>query len=422
MSTTRPDWLNWKHMSEVKFRQGYVSLPAFTYTNPDFHGAGIVVAQYNYSADRNFRLTRRPAKPTDVNYGLCIRFRVGTTVYRYRLWEFDLNPDENPLYTNQLIGKNFVLEIWTLQGQTTSSQDEAITLFTSLRTMPTDYRDTTAYAIAEGAEVLFSELQGSGGTGELITDNLVFHYKSDDVDLADGPVATLPDKSGNGYDLVQSDLGLQPVKVSSDPDYDVGSYILFDGVDDILEYYPFPSPNPAVAIAGPQVTIYLALALVSITDLHFIMGCIDTALANALYIQEQGGGFDNIHAVAGGGGGIYSSVNTPALYTFTVVTVQFDYSSNRVYLKVGDDARAYTTSGTRKQNIAALALGAMHGAVVPYYANMMFNTMIGYNALHNDSEIAQMENYLKAIALQQVAIEDVPTTYATASAWLDNEL
>ena len=409
-------------MSEVKFRQGYVSLPAFTYTNPDFRGAGIVVAQYNYSADRNFRLTRRPAKPTDVNYGLCIRFRVGTTVYRYRLWDFDLNATENPLYTNQLIGKNFVLEIWTLQGQDTSSQDEAITLFTSLRAMPTDYRDTSAYAVVEGAEVLFSELQGSGGTGELITDNLVFHYKSDDMDLPDGAIDTLSDKSGNGYDLTQTDLGLQPIKVSSDPNYDVGSYILFDGVNDILEYYPFPSADPAVAIAGPQVTVYLVMALASLTDLHYILGFVDTALSNALYVQEQGGGFDNIYAVAGSGSGIYSAVNTPPLNTFTVVTIQFDYNTNRVYLKVGDDAIAYTTSGTRKQNIAAIALGAVHGAVVPYYANMMFNTMIGYNALHSNAEIAQMENYLKAIALQTVAIEEVPTTYATASAWLDNEL
>ncbi|MDO8335183.1 MAG: hypothetical protein Q7T74_00145, partial [Candidatus Saccharibacteria bacterium] len=162
---TITDWFTKVPVSVPGLRSQYVNLPAFTTVNPTWKGASEIVAQYNFSASANFYLLNRPAKPSGVNYGLCIRYRVGGVVYRYKLWDDDSfilgNVD---LYDKHLIKKNFVLEIWSFEGEVNSSQAVAISLWQSLRTVPTDLTVTTSIALAYTALATYADLQNIAPT------------------------------------------------------------------------------------------------------------------------------------------------------------------------------------------------------------------------------------------------------------------
>lgn len=144
-------WSQFKPFTRVGKIRTYVQLPAFSYT-PNYTGASELVTQFNFSASRNFYLRNRPAKPTGVNYLLCIKYRVGETVYRYKLWHVDGAPnlEEVPLYNSNLIRANFVLEVWSID--TTASQDEAINIITSVTEVVTDLEDLGDVALAVGEE------------------------------------------------------------------------------------------------------------------------------------------------------------------------------------------------------------------------------------------------------------------------------
>lgn len=147
------DWLVFRPAGVVRNARAYIDLPAFSYASQGSAGqASVIVAQYNFSASQDFYLATLPVKPTGVTYGLCIRWRVGETVYRYKLWEdaqFNLS-DVVTLYARQRIRANFVLEVWNFPG-TASVQGSTIRMITSVRTAPTDFRTITDYALAVGA-------------------------------------------------------------------------------------------------------------------------------------------------------------------------------------------------------------------------------------------------------------------------------
>lgn len=148
------DWLTFRPAGVVRNARAYIDLPAFSYSSAGTAGdASVIVAQFNFSASRDFFLATRPVKPTGVTYGLCIKWRVGDVVYRYKLWEdplFNLT-DVVTLYNKQRVRANFVLEVWSFPG-TASVQGSTIRMITSVRTAPTDFRSIADYALAVGAE------------------------------------------------------------------------------------------------------------------------------------------------------------------------------------------------------------------------------------------------------------------------------
>lgn len=105
--------------------------------------AGALVQQYNYTAPGPFRiLSLTPEIQQDLGVApvICIRYRVGNTVYRYRLTQFADSELEDlilsfskinaPLYTNQRIQANFAIEFWTL----VTGQDDVVTSAMSVKT------------------------------------------------------------------------------------------------------------------------------------------------------------------------------------------------------------------------------------------------------------------------------------------------
>jgi hypothetical protein len=240
------DWLTFTPAGVVRNAKAYIDLPAFSYSAQGTAGeASIIVAQFNFSASRDFYLVTRPTKPSGVNYGLCIRWRVGETVYRYKLWEdasFILN-NETPLYNRQRIRANFVLEIWNFAGSA-SSNAAAIRMITSVRTAPTDFRSIADYALAVGAE--FTDLNNTNTYS--IPSGLTSRWKADDVST--GPVATWVD-TVNGTQLEQASSLNRPTKFVADSIWTKG-YVNF--ADAGSDYMSCTMPNLGVWRAG---SVYL---------------------------------------------------------------------------------------------------------------------------------------------------------------------
>lgn len=113
-----------------------IALPAFSYTGLIWKGASQLLAQFNLSLANNFTI---PALPSGAgrNFCLCIRHRIGTTPYRYKLWsgvgEILYTPQQ---YVSEVIKKNFTLEIWSTPTST-ASLASPLSIATSILVVPT---------------------------------------------------------------------------------------------------------------------------------------------------------------------------------------------------------------------------------------------------------------------------------------------
>lgn len=143
------NWNNINPVERVEWIRGHFFIPTFSYVAPAWQGASVISLQFNYTATRTFGIKTLPTKPVGANFVPTIKYRVGLNVYRYKLWDDDRVVLQAPLYTNQPIKKNFVVEIWNLNGEPLISSGAALQIITSLRTFPTsldviaDYEDNT---------------------------------------------------------------------------------------------------------------------------------------------------------------------------------------------------------------------------------------------------------------------------------------
>jgi hypothetical protein len=148
------DWLTIRPATVVGLRQAYIELPAFGPVTTNWAGASDIALQYGYSASQDFTIPVITEAPAGVDFCLCIRYRIGNEVTRYKLWNTTGNVlSSAELYTGQLIKKNFVLEVWTLEDGVSVQLDEAVNFYLSIRAVPTDYRDLSAFSDATGTEV-----------------------------------------------------------------------------------------------------------------------------------------------------------------------------------------------------------------------------------------------------------------------------
>lgn len=174
------DWLRRTPAVPVRRRNTYIEVPAFNYTGLVWKGASECVAQFNFSASNKFTLITLPTKPTGANFGLCIRYRIGEIVYRFKLWDdeaFKLTGDV-PIYTNEIIRANFVIEVWSYENETTAVNEEALRTITSVRVLPTDVSQLGVNAaLAVGAE--FRDLDNVAATLAAPSSGLVYQFAAD---------------------------------------------------------------------------------------------------------------------------------------------------------------------------------------------------------------------------------------------------
>lgn len=103
--------------SPVLRYRGEVVLPSFSIENT-WLGASEIIRQFNYyfvGAPNGFSFPALPPKPANVNYCLCVRYRVGDTVTRYKLWEDVTELLYVDLYAGQPIRPYFSLEVWNVE-------------------------------------------------------------------------------------------------------------------------------------------------------------------------------------------------------------------------------------------------------------------------------------------------------------------
>jgi hypothetical protein len=111
--STNPDkYVTIDPSREIKLINTFITIPAyqFMYTNNAYGGMRLMY-QWNVSISHPFYFLKSPIVNTDLDGFLAIKWRVGTTVYRYFLYgnQFDGNL---PLYSGQKIGKYCVFEWW----------------------------------------------------------------------------------------------------------------------------------------------------------------------------------------------------------------------------------------------------------------------------------------------------------------------
>lgn len=98
-------------------------VPAFNAPNP---GYATLFRQYNYTATKDFYVFDVYGyNPTILVYAMCIKYRVGNTVYRYRLPVTNNSVSialyepllagavQAPMYNNEVIKANFCIEFWS---------------------------------------------------------------------------------------------------------------------------------------------------------------------------------------------------------------------------------------------------------------------------------------------------------------------
>jgi len=217
VSTSILDWTTIRPAVSAKSVYGYITVPAFAIGPLEWKGASEIVQQYNYSASKNFALRSRPTKPTDADYVLCIRYRIGDTVYRYKLWDDDdlVLPNVN-LYSGQIIKKNFCIEAWSLRDSTTATQLTNITLRTGIMRGVTNFTSTPAD---------FSDASGTAATLAItpltlaspsLYGTLNLWLKSDTgITLGGSDATNWADQSGAGYNLARDGSADVPVYASS---------------------------------------------------------------------------------------------------------------------------------------------------------------------------------------------------------------
>jgi len=117
-------WLDTNPVTKLGRVGSYITLPSFSQA-VDWLGYSDIVAAFNFKAPNNFSLKSLSSLPINPNYLLCIMWIDSSTnpytVHRYAIWK---NVGEVlyfnvPLYTGQLIKKNFRFEIWSTNSTPT---------------------------------------------------------------------------------------------------------------------------------------------------------------------------------------------------------------------------------------------------------------------------------------------------------------
>lgn len=101
---------------------GYLYLPNHLEPTTGTNQRGFIGFQYNYSLAGDFYLTNYADLMTNAyanifnNCDVCIRYRVGGTVFRYHLGQFFKPFAQDflyvPQYAGEVIKKNFTIEVW----------------------------------------------------------------------------------------------------------------------------------------------------------------------------------------------------------------------------------------------------------------------------------------------------------------------
>lgn len=374
----------------------YIQIPEFSYTGIMWKDVSEAIIQFNYSLTNNFILRKIPAKPTGVNFNICIRYRVGETVYRYKLWDNleEVMPNIEK-YTGQLIKKNCVVEIWTLANQETISLASPLNLETSIRTLPASLIDLSDVENVESS--LVSDLGLQTLVPALPTTGLYGRYSQDDVVVSGfNSVDQWNDSSGNNRHLVSAGTS----KPSNNP-----GYVEFAG-DDYLAYnvgQPF-SMLGMYLVSKQSLNPPLAYILKnSATNFETLVDFPDQRFK---IVKSDGSDF------------VYLQ---PTLNQLQVFWLRYDEATNKNYGGI-DNLFASSEEGTfvgdDQATMAYLSLGDLDAVAA---ADMKVYELLVYNSPITEAQHIQILQYL-ANKFNPEPVFVLSNSWDTTGdvAWLDN--
>lgn len=145
-----------KPVAVIDKQRAYITVPAFS-LDFEWKGASTIRAEYQYEATKKFVLGRIPSQPENLNYVLCIKYRIGNEVFRYKIW-YDTEEDVIdwvPAYDSQIIYPHFTLEFWSLNENEESIALEDDTVFPlSIRHVRQQLTDNDTFSEDDASELV----------------------------------------------------------------------------------------------------------------------------------------------------------------------------------------------------------------------------------------------------------------------------
>lgn len=387
----------------------YIKLPAFSTSAssqvPLEPGQpSVIITQWNYNAGRKFTITTIPTDPNG-SFVACVRFTVNGTVFRYRLWD-DNNESLGhiPLYTGQVIYPYFVIEIWTVDGQTeypVMLSDMLIN--TSIRSYATDILTRTGtYELATGAQV--ANLGVIVPTAPFDYNQLWYPGFGGDVELSG--LATAGDVS---WPLAKTGTG--PTGRSIQDPINPWNAITADFVASV--------PNP---VAGSDSTtqlwdsfyFYFVGKLPTYTPAplqQWIFALKSDSFANYAAFDIYNTGTPTIQALGTAG---IASMN----YSDTdphVFACRFQAASVGIRVDKGDET-SQASAHTSWNSASTLTIGESYAGSYP--ADLTMAALLCYRRSSiSEAEHDQLVDYLRYTYLDELPL---PTDFAEGNEWTDN--
>lgn len=225
-----PDWHTVSISTPITGKSRcYIRIPSFSFNDIDTTRDSYVRLQYNYSADKDFTIGKIP-KVIGSGVVLCIRYRVGDNIFRWKLWEDELFTQNIPLYNGEVIKKNFVIEVWTLKGVSSIGIGSDLLINTTIRRDSISIGDINYENNSITSITVFENIKQSP---DLINDqeigNLVYEWNpSNNVKTGDRVTAiktAIPSISGVN-DIYTTGNGL--LYNEADPDFNGSPSLLAD--------------------------------------------------------------------------------------------------------------------------------------------------------------------------------------------------
>lgn len=113
-----------------KLNYATISIPVFSISGIPWLGASFIAIEFPLNLGVNLNLLTPIIKPAGVNFCLAVRWLVGATVYRRKLWNNVGEVLDYPLYAGEAITYPLTLEVWTTYGHPTVSISSALQIQT----------------------------------------------------------------------------------------------------------------------------------------------------------------------------------------------------------------------------------------------------------------------------------------------------
>lgn len=403
-----PNWAGITPVSLVGNRRGTITLPSFSFVNTLYYAlfaptplASVRIAQFNYSASKNFVLFNVPPKPAGLNFCLCIRYRIGATIYRYKIWGDVGELLFVPNYVSQIIKKNFVFEIWSLSTLASFAPTldliNTVIFDTSVVAVPVIVSDISPYSLGDGA-ALNNDLNTSLVPAAPPVGGLIGWFKGD-AGVTGSPVSAWADQSGLGNNLSQGTVGLRPAFSPGSNGTNLKPYLNFDGVDDVLN----AASLPAIACA------YLAVHFKTWTSGDIIFNQNGTTYLKQLGVSPQ------VQYLVGNylGPQVGGTPVNPFLSNLDIISCVYTPAGGYMGIEIRNMLSlidsGYTGIGTAP-SVNSLALGSC----AMYLAEILF-----YSALPTVAQELQIKQYLSGRYTYRGA-NISPITFDSNVAWLTN--